>query len=35
MCCNTEGDLSNAGATEMAMLKFISYKCGVDFEKIR
>lgn len=31
VCSNTEGDLTNAGATELAMLKFISYKCGVDF----
>ena len=28
---NTEGDLTNAAATELAMLKFISYKCGVNF----
>ena len=35
VCCNTEGDIYNAGATEKAMLKFIHYKCGIDFESIR
>ena len=32
--CNTIGDLKDAGATELAMLKFID-KCGIDFELIR
>lgn len=32
--CNTEGTVDDAGATELAMLKFMHY-CGVDYEKIR
>lgn len=32
--CNTIGNLQDAGATELAMLKFIS-KCSVNFEKMR
>jgi magnesium-transporting ATPase (P-type) len=34
VCCNTIGTTEDAGATEMAMLKFIT-RCGVDYEKIR
>jgi len=34
ICCNTIGGLKDAGATELAMLKFID-KCGIDFELIR
>lgn len=32
--CNTIGTVHDAGATELAMLKFIK-KCGVDYEKMR
>lgn len=32
--CNCIGTLKDAGATELAMLKFIS-RCGVDFEDYR
>lgn len=32
--CNTEGNAKEAGATELAMLRFLDF-CGVDFEKVR
>jgi Ca2+-transporting ATPase len=32
--CNTIGTIHDAGATELAMLKFIK-KCRVDYEKMR
>lgn len=32
--CNTIGTVTNAGATELAMLKFVD-KCGVNYEELR